>query len=1619
MPARPSRSNQNRQSPSRQSLRERIVCFLSGGADAPAEPKRGRLLLESLEKRQLLAGDMELLCTDGNSVPNDVSNAPTVSTDGGGSLQVEGDAEGEAAPDLVQFARDLAAAGVDFYGAAWCPACTQQRDLFSDGRDDLPFIEVTNPDQTFNSIATAQGITQIPTWDFPSGQRLTGVQTLEALSVASGVPIPVSDQPSISPIGDLTVRTGSPLHVPIDAYDPGDGPLTTTVTVADPSLLTATVLAGNRSLRLDLAGYGDLVFELFEQRAPRASGRVADLASEGFYDGIIFHRVVDDFVIQAGDPTGTGSGGSTRGDFDDDFHPDLQHNTEGVLSFAKSSDDTNDSQFFVTEVPTRFLDFNHSVFGQLVEGFDVREAISETEVDNSSSNRPTNTVTIDSASVFNDTENSVVMLRPVGDATGTTTVTFTVTDADGNTFSETVTVTVAVDNANSQPFLNEITTPAATTAGQPAQLQLSSIDVEGDAVTYFASTSSSNASAVVDATTGLVTVTPAAGFTGTVDVNVGVRPGVGVTGNGSGDSDNQSVTFTFETQNTTSVPTSVDLLATSDTGSSNSDNVTNAGSLSFLVSGVADGQTVELVDTNTGNVIGTGNATGQTITISTNNIATLGDGTYPIAARSVVGSSVSNLSPSIPITYDNTQPASVLNSAARTANVGRTFITDLISVEEGNGLVYSLVTAPAGATIDGASGAIQWTPTEAQLGNNSFTLSLTDAAGNTRTESFDVAVAGAPLAEIRLELTDLQGNPISSVGVGDEFLLNFIGVDARRFTQPGVFAAYADILFDSNLIQPVPGSSIEFDPDFSVVPKGTFSDGLIDELGAVINRSVATNESINPIATVRMQALAEGTVNIISEPADDSNSETLLFGVDERIPADSVAYGVATLSIGQSIAIGNDTFTVAEDSGSTSIDVLANDSIVDGTGSLSVVSVTQPASGGTVSLTGGAVNFTPDANFFGTAAFTYQARSTSGAQQTASVTVTVTPVNDPPTGVADALTVDEDSSANVLDVLANDSISPDVDETLTITAVGSTTAGGTVTIQSGGQRVLYTPATGFTGDDTFTYTVSDGTLTSQVTATVTVNTSDNPPTAINDTFSITEDAAEAAFDVLANDTRDTDNQAFTLTAVGSTSAGGSARISSDATQFFYTPAANFSGTEEVTYTIQDTGGGTSIGTVTFTVTAVNDPPPASDISFPSNRGAGEQVVVTLADQVNVDLGETLTFSAFDSSTSAGGSVRQDTASGTLLYTPPSADFTGSDSFTYTVADGSGLTTTGTVSIEVSDFVARTISYNLSVNANSLSADAFRLVGTDALGAAVDVAASANGDSLDFENVLPGNYSIEVPAIPFLQNGSEPRSIAIDSLPEDGNASIQSDLGRLRPEYISIQDFLRSTPRQSILVAVADGQTGIMTTPTSSVATIDNPVVELDSTGANLTIRGSRTTPADGTTPASTENVQASIATSNNPAVQQRGEVDGLKLFRISVEPSAVTFSNQAVTTASSSASASPAAAAVSTQNSIASGSAAAEGESFVLNSAVQADVFSPAPSESTAAEIQRILDPQSTIDAESLESLTAGSLTSAQSPNDVAMQAVADELTRRSTTEDSLAEPRLLSQDNVDGLLRL
>ncbi len=119
---------------------------------------------------------------------------------------------------------------------------------------------------------------------------------------------------------------------------------------------------------------GIMVIELFADKTPKTVNNFVFLSREGFYDGIIFHRVIKDFMAQGGDPTGTGTGGPGYR-FADEFHPSLKHDKPGRLSMANAGPNTNGSQFFITHVPTPHLNNKHTVFGQVVEGMDVLMSI--------------------------------------------------------------------------------------------------------------------------------------------------------------------------------------------------------------------------------------------------------------------------------------------------------------------------------------------------------------------------------------------------------------------------------------------------------------------------------------------------------------------------------------------------------------------------------------------------------------------------------------------------------------------------------------------------------------------------------------------------------------------------------------------------------------------------------------------------------------------------------------------------------------------------------------------------------------------------------------------------------------------------------------------------------------------------------------------------------------------------------------------------------------------------------------------------------------------------------------------------------------------------------------------
>ena len=145
---------------------------------------------------------------------------------------------------------------------------------------------------------------------------------------------------------------------------------------------------------------GTIEILLFDELVPKTVENFVGLAQKGYYNGIIFHRVIENFMIQGGDPTGTGRGGESfwGKSFADEFNMELKHLTPGVLSMANAGPNTNGSQFFITLVPTPWLDGKHSIFGHVLKGMEVVEAIGKVAT-SQPFNKPLNDVVMETVTI--------------------------------------------------------------------------------------------------------------------------------------------------------------------------------------------------------------------------------------------------------------------------------------------------------------------------------------------------------------------------------------------------------------------------------------------------------------------------------------------------------------------------------------------------------------------------------------------------------------------------------------------------------------------------------------------------------------------------------------------------------------------------------------------------------------------------------------------------------------------------------------------------------------------------------------------------------------------------------------------------------------------------------------------------------------------------------------------------------------------------------------------------------------------------------------------------------------------------------------------------------------------
>ncbi len=312
---------------------------------------------------------------------------------------------------------------------------------------------------------------------------------------------PAIDDPLTNPPNFPRVfPVGKTLIFPITATDTDGDPLAFKVTSNNPKVLVRAK-TGEPSLKLAVtygspSQSGEMVFALFREWTPITSAFIGGFAQAGFYNGVKFHRVVNGFMLQGGDPLGTGSGGPgmTGGDaatafkFENEFQPGLIFSGRGQFAMANAGyegdfDATNGSQFFVTLGQPRFLDFKHTIAGQLLRGWTTVDAIATVPVHNNTGvppeqSVPDTDVVITSATVEPNNHDAVLMISATGLATNAV-ITVTATDPTGGISTKSFTVSAVADTSNSPPVVYGV---PPQTVPKDAQLNFGvrSFDLESD-----------------------------------------------------------------------------------------------------------------------------------------------------------------------------------------------------------------------------------------------------------------------------------------------------------------------------------------------------------------------------------------------------------------------------------------------------------------------------------------------------------------------------------------------------------------------------------------------------------------------------------------------------------------------------------------------------------------------------------------------------------------------------------------------------------------------------------------------------------------------------------------------------------------------------------------------------------------------------------------------------------------------------------------------------------------------------------------------------------------------------------------------------------------------------------
>lgn len=630
------------------------------------------------------------------------------------------------------------------------------------------------------------------------------------------------------------------------------------------------------------------------------------------------------------------------------------------------------------------------------------------------------------------------------------------------------------------------------------------------------------------------------------------------------------------------------------------------------------------------------------------------------------------------------------------------FISLIGSDPDGDPLTYSVVTGPSHGSLSGKAPKLTYTPEANFNGSDSFTFNVNDGT-----------VDGVPVTV-----------SITVKAVNDPPTANDVNVTTQEDTLVSITLAGSDpdgdALSYSVVKEPSHGSLSGSGPNLTYTPNANFNgqdsflfivnDGTVDSAAATVsinlkavndpptatyvgakiqkNPPVAKDDSITTEEDTPVSITLEGSdpeedvlsytvvtgpshgnlsgtaPNLLYTPNPDFNgSDSFTFKVsDETADSNDATVSITVTAVNDPPSANDNTVTTQEDKPIAAIDVLTNDTDADDD-QLTISAVTQGTNGSVTINADNTLSYSPKANFCGTDSFTYTVGDGKGGTDTATVNVKVKAVNDAPTANDGNVTTQEDKPVSI-SLKGSD---PDGDS-LNYSVIKGPSHGK---LSGTAPKLRYSPKTNFNGSDSFTFKASDKTADSAAAiVSITVKAVNDPPMAYDDSVTTQEDKPVSI--TLAGG--DADGDLLTHSVVKGPSHGS---LKGTAPRLIYSPKANFNGSDSFTFKVSDKTTDSAAATVSITVTAVNDAPTADDDRALTQENTPIVRIDVLTNDTDVD-DDPLKIRDVTQGKNGSVSINDDN---TLRYIP-NENFSGIDSFTYTISDGKGRTDTAKVNVKV-------------------------------------------------------------------------------------------------------------------------------------------------------------------------------------------------------------------------------------------------------------------------------------------------------------------------------------------------